>query len=113
MAKQFNLLNSRLVPPVGSVLPTVYFNVQAERIRAHQKHGAKGNSREDAHWSNNEWLPILVEEVGEVAHELTYDAKSVFTDDQLEAKKAALRAELVQVAAMACAWIAAIDEATA
>lgn len=89
----------------------VYSDVDDERARAHKKHGAKGNSREDAHWTNNEWLPILMEEVGEAAHELTYDAKSVFTDNQLEAKRIELRKELVQVAAMACAWIEAIDRA--
>ena len=80
----------------------VYDAVHAERERAHKKHGAKGNSREDALWHDREWLPILVEEVGEVAHLLTYDA-----DPHEIVPK--LRGELVQVAAMACAWIAAID----
>jgi hypothetical protein len=77
-----------------------YGDVHRERIRAHAKHGANGNSRENASWDDSEWLAILVEEVGEVAHELTYDA----TD-----RKTNLRKELVQVAAMACAWIDAID----
>jgi hypothetical protein len=90
-----------------------YFDVHRERIRAHQKHGAQGNSREDAHWTNVEWLPILMEELGEAAHELTYDARlaevSVPDGEDRQLRKAALRAELVQVAAMACAWIAAID----
>ena len=79
----------------------VEISVRAERERAHEKHGAKGNSREDQPWDEREWLPILVEEVGEVAHCLTYDADP----DPRE-----LRKELIQVAAMACAWIAAIDE---
>lgn len=78
-----------------------YSDVHRERIRAHLKHGANGNSREDATWDNPEWLPILMEEVGEVAHELTYDAVN---------PKANLRKELVQVAAMAIAWIEAIDD---
>lgn len=76
-----------------------YSDVHYERIRAHLKHGANGNSREDATWDNAEWLPILIEEAGEVAHCLTYDA------DITE-----LRKELVQVAAMAIAWIEAIDD---
>jgi len=80
----------------------VYADVHRERRRAHEKHGANGNSREDQPWDEKEWLPILVEEVGEVAHELTYDAQ--YVDARL-----ALRKELVQVAAMACAWIDAID----
>lgn len=80
-----------------------YTDVHHERIRAHEKHGAKGNSRENASWTDKEWLPILVEELGEVAHELTYDVQS-------QRKKDRLRAELVQVAAMAVAWIEAIDD---
>jgi len=83
-----------------SAFNMVYTDIHNERIRAHEKHGAKGNSREDAHWENNEWLPILVEEVGEVAHLLTYDT---------EKTKSQLRQELIQVAAMATAWIVAID----
>lgn len=78
----------------------IYKDVDAERSRAHQKHGAKGRSREDQDWQEKEWLPILVEEVGEVAHELTYDSGATLKS---------LRKELVQVAAMACAWIEAID----
>jgi NTP pyrophosphatase (non-canonical NTP hydrolase) len=91
----------------------VYNQIHAERVRAHEKHGALGNSREDAHWTNSEWLPILMEEVGEVAHELTYDARyeaELRQDDDPEAtRRKALRKELMQVAAMAAAWIDAID----
>lgn len=81
----------------------VYTDVHDERERAHAKHGAAGNSREDAPWDNAEWLPILMEELGEVAHEMTYDVQSQGRMDRM-------RVELVQVAAMACAWIDAIDE---
>lgn len=77
----------------------IYVEVHNERVRAHIKHGAKGNSREDARWHDKEWLPILVEEIGEVAHCLTYDA---------DINK--IREELIQVAAMAVAWIRAIDD---
>lgn len=83
----------------------VYMDVDLERNYAHKKHGANNNSREDAHWSDSEWLSILVEEIGEVAHELTYDNA---TDKRMEL----LRKELVQVAAMACAWIESIDKST-
>jgi NTP pyrophosphatase (non-canonical NTP hydrolase) len=44
-----------------------------------------------------------MEEVGEVAHELTYDAGA------FAHRHANLRKELIQVAAMACAWVDAID----
>ena len=81
---------------------TVYDEVDAERIRAHIKHGANGNSREDAPWFDIEWLPILTEEIGEVAHELTYDAGS-------DGMRMRMRKELIQVAAMACAWVDSID----
>ena len=47
------------------------------------------------------WLTVLAEEVGEVAHEILVGAKH---DDYT-----ALRAELVQVAAVAIAMIEAID----
>jgi hypothetical protein len=80
----------------------VYRDVHAERERAHTKHGMKGNSRENAHWADAEWLPILMEELGEAAHELTYDVQS-------QRKMDRLRAELIQVAAMACAWVDSID----
>jgi len=83
----------------------VYDEVHAERNRAHAKHGAKGNSRENAHWTDKEWLPILMEELGEAAHELTYDAYG--------GHRARLRAELIQVAAMSAAWIDAIDRGDA
>jgi len=96
------------MPPTEAEMPTTawqpYVDVHRERIRAHLKHGAKGNSRENAHWSDPEWLAILMEELGEVAHELTYDAR-----DHADTREW-LRKELVQVAAMACAWIAAIDQ---
>jgi len=81
----------------------VYTDVHDERERAHSKHGAAGNSREGAPWDNAEWLPILLEELGEVAHEMTYDVPS-------QGKMDRMRKELVQVAAMACAWIDSIDE---
>jgi hypothetical protein len=91
----------------------VYADVHAERERAHAKHGAAGNSREDATWDNAEWLPILMEEVGEAAHELTYDVQPKPGELDGEAGvKARLRKELVQVAAMTCAWIDAIDRST-
>lgn len=92
----------RLAPEYAQELG---YEIWQERIRAHAKHGANGNSREDANWTDAEWLPILVEEIGEVAHELTYDAGQM--------AKSNLRKELVQVAAMACAWIAAIDASNA
>lgn len=79
-----------------------YHDVHYERLRAHEKHGAAGHSCEQVSASDPEWIAILGEEFGEVCHELTYDSGSVGHYERL-------RKELVQVAAMACAWIDAID----
>ena len=68
--------------------------IQAEATRAHLKHG--DNSMLGPHYTAHERLAILVEEVGEVAHELTYDQR----DDRDKLVK-----ELIQVAAMAATWI--------
>jgi NTP pyrophosphatase (non-canonical NTP hydrolase) len=70
-----------------------------ERIRAHKKHAASGQSAEQMPWSNPLWLPILVEEVGEVARALC--------DHEPLGR---LRAEVIQVAAMALAYADAIQE---
>lgn len=68
--------------------------IQAEATRAHTKHGP--NSMLGTGYSSHERLAILVEEVGEVAHELTYDQSG---------DASALVKELIQVAAMAATWI--------
>lgn len=65
------------------------------RLRAHEKHGAQGIESIPA--SDPRWLSILVEEVGEASHELTYDATG------------SLRAELIDIATVAVAWVAALD----
>ena len=62
--------------------------IQAEATRAHLKHGEQ--------YSSGERLAILVEEVGEVAHELTYDQSG---------DRDKLVRELIQVAAMAASWV--------
>lgn len=71
--------------------------IREGRIRAHAKHGE--NSIEAIDASDPRWLSILVEEVGEAAHELTYDATGT------------LRAELIDIITVATAWVASIDRA--
>lgn len=73
--------------------------VRAGRIRAHQKHGA--NSIESVAADDPRWLSILVEEVGEASHELTYDATG------------SLRSELIDIITVATAWVAALDRQAA
>ncbi len=68
------------------------------RDAAHRKHGhTEGGSMERMNFNRPAWLAILVEEVGEVARALTYDGKGD------------LRAELIDIAAVATAWIDSID----
>lgn len=71
--------------------------ILGERAAAHTKH--HNNSIEAINAGSPRWLPILGEEFGEVAGELTYD----------KGAKGRLRAELLQVAGVATAWIDAID----
>ncbi len=68
--------------------------IQAEATRAHLKHGE--HSMLGPHYSSGDRLAILMEEVGEVAHELTYDQ---------DGDRDKLVKELIQVAAMAATWI--------
>lgn len=88
----------------------LYGDVHRERIRAHEKHDAAGGSMERRPWHDGMWLPVLTEEIGEVARVLCdfeLGVAGAFLDGSPADK---LREELVQVAAMACAWIAALDE---
>lgn len=86
------------------------------RVRAHRKHGE--NSIESVPAFDARWLPILVEEVGEAGHALTYDAlgrvdvhsgEPLTPAQNLRRTREQLRAELIDVATVAIAWLAAID----
>lgn len=77
----------------------IYDEVAAERERAHAKHQA--NSMESRPAVDFSRYTILAEEVGEVAKEFN-EALIRGGLDQMD--QAALRAELIQVAAMASAW---------
>ena len=74
-----------------------YSEVHRERIRAHAKHADRSIEALDP--SDPDWLAVLVEEVGEVA-------KAIIENGQ---NSGMTREELVQVAAVTCAWIEAID----
>lgn len=69
--------------------------VEAEVARAHRKHGER--SILNPAMPDAVRLPVLVEEVGEVAKAMLEDADP-----------ADLRAELVQVAAVALTWLEAL-----
>lgn len=82
-----------------------YSDMHRERIRAHAKHDTRDGSMERKPFDHPIWLPVLVEEIGEVARVLCDNELGALGED---AKKR-LREELVQVGAMTAAWIDAID----
>jgi hypothetical protein len=75
--------------------------IQAEATSAHLKHGEHSMLSPD--YSSGDRLAILVEEVGEVAHELTYDQQP--GQGIGEGRRDELVRELLQVAAMAASWV--------
>ena len=82
-------------PAIRLVLSALTLSaIQAEATRAYLKHGE--HSMLGTCYSAGDRLAILMEEVGEVAHELTYDQSG----DKDELVK-----ELIQVAAMAASWV--------
>jgi hypothetical protein len=78
--------------------------IQAEATRAHLKHGEY--SMLGPNYSSGDRLAILVEEVGEVAHELTYDLGGPGVG---EGRREELVKELIQVAAMAASWVEVLE----
>lgn len=76
---------------------SVWTEVLAERVRAHRKHG--DDSIESSAVGDAPMLAILVEEVGEVAHALTYDGPTE-----------GLASELIQVMAVCSAWLDKVRE---
>ena len=74
--------------------------IQAEATRARLKHGE--HSMLGTNYSSGDRLAILMEEVGEVAHELTYDQGGAGGG---EGRRDELVKELIQVAAMAATWV--------
>ena len=85
------------------ITDTVYNDVTIEAYNAHEKHGT--NSMYYRYATEDRRLAILTEEVGEVAHEINEGKLN-----NRPAVKSLLRAELVQVAAMALTWIQALDD---
>lgn len=71
--------------------------INAARAAAHRKHGE--NSIEAVPAGDPRWLPILVEEIGEVAHAQTYDSG---------ADNITLAGEILDVMAVASAWLDAL-----
>jgi hypothetical protein len=72
--------------------------VVQRRRAAHVKHG--DNSIEAIDATDPRWLSILMEEIGEAAHEMTYDAGGTIDS---------LRDELMDSITVLTAWVASID----
>lgn len=87
--------------PRGSIWP----EVQAERERAHAKHGR--SSMEELDPLDLVRLTVLLEEVGEVARWFN-ERRHAFFSPAPNPDHVDLRAELIQVAAMAGAWAEAL-----
>lgn len=98
-------MSSQVCDPIWDRMH-VLRDVHRERLRQEQRK-AEGRFEftcADDGLTNAEKLAILVEEVGEVAREvLTQEGRRLARDTV--GTKEALRAELVQVAAVAVAWI--------
>ncbi|WP_198144303.1 hypothetical protein [Parafrankia sp. EUN1f] len=80
-----------------TIRPEILAEVEAEATRAHAKHGAR--SILSPALGDQARLPVLVEEVGEVARAMLEGADLDH-----------LRAELVQVAAVALTWVEALRD---
>jgi glycerol dehydrogenase-like iron-containing ADH family enzyme len=80
--------------------------IRRERFRQEdlKSKGKFAYSCADGGMSNAERLTVLAEELGEVSHEVN---EGIGTGRVIDMKK--LRKELIEVAAVACAWIEAID----
>lgn len=80
--------------------PLCFLDIQRERTRQIEKWG-------DQHHDDAWWCVIEMEELGEVARAI-YERAPRWDDES----RARLREELVQVAAVAVAWIEDIDSRT-
>jgi hypothetical protein len=91
----------------GRGAEAVLVDVARERVRAHAKH--EPDSMEVRPWGDGSWLPVLTEELGEVARCLN-DSRHhgvLAVSDRLRAD---LYSELIQLAAMAAAWAHAVQQ---
>lgn len=106
----FKMQQDKAALPASTLpYPEIWGEVAAERERAHRKHGP--TSMEQQPVDDLLRLAILAEEFGEVArvfNEARHRSTRLRHSDLLD-----LRAELIQVAAMAGGWAAAITNLTA
>jgi NTP pyrophosphatase (non-canonical NTP hydrolase) len=106
------LLNEAVLDGSHLLKPMFDRLIHDERVRAHQKHDDNGMSMEREPFDSPRWLPVLVEEVGEVAREIcemgSFPRNGVWRT-HLEQRLHDLRKELIQCMAMCAAWVDSID----
>ena len=92
--------------PLMTHLERVLFDIAYERVQQDRKWGIQDHS-------NADWTPILGEEFGEACKEVYAETAALrLTGNWLLARDAArdrLRNELLQVAAVAVAWVECLD----
>lgn len=89
--------NEKLAKDV-ELIKEVKIDVGAELARQRKLYGVQRHP-------NNDWLPILTEEIGEVAEALQKNTKAAKDTDADD-----LYTELTQVAAVAISWAAQLKE---
>lgn len=115
-------MTRRYDPPTYDDVPNEvwrpYEDVHHERVRAHAKHDQGepgkygsdgGTSMERMPFDHPLWLAVLAEEFGEGVGRAIIEGRIHVPEHRTTEGVANLRKELVQLAAMTCAWIDAID----
>lgn len=87
-------------PGVIPALASALDEVRHEIVNAVDKHGLAQTPLSKTMYRSEKFI-ILMEEIGEVAHLLTYDGNP----GDFATQRENLRRELIQVAAMAVAWL--------
>lgn len=84
--------------------------IHAERVRAHKKHdGPDAMSMERKEYTDWRWMPVMLEELGEIARVLNDREAKMRVGVPEHMIMADLRKETIQLMAMASAFIDAID----
>ena len=86
--------------------------IERERQERLKEQGKFTHTCADPEMTHAERLPVLIEEVGEVARALL-EQGHLPNEQSHDLHGADLRRELVQVAAVALAWLEAVDDAAA
>lgn len=84
-------------------------DIHQERVRAHKKHVATGMSMEQQEYIHWRWMPVMMEELGEMARVLNDREKDMGIGVPEHMIMDKLRKETIQLMAMCSAFIDSID----